>query len=125
MRRLTHVIILAAFVFSCGGQWYVLQGIAWINMLREYSQMVPLARAVSMTFSGQYPCPICKAIAEKKSSEQQKIFTFDKNAKTFVPAAPIAAAPPAVTAFDFPRFHCALTLRSDSPPAPPPRSLLA
>jgi hypothetical protein len=123
MRRLTHAIILAAFVFSCGGQWYVLQGIAWINMIRDYSQMVPLARAVSMTFSGQYPCPICKAIAEKKNSEQQKAFTFEKHEKNFPLPGIVAIAPPAAAEFSYPLWRCALTVRSDTPPAPPPRSI--
>ncbi len=76
MRRITCAIILAAFVFSCGGNWAVLQGIAWANMIREYSEVVPLAQAVQMTLSGEYPCVMCKAIAEKKSSEQQKSLTL-------------------------------------------------
>jgi hypothetical protein len=84
MRRLTHVIVLVAFILSCGGQWAFFQCIAWANMIREYSEMVPLAQAVQMTFSGQYPCPICKAIAEKKSSEQQKSLALDKYEKKFV-----------------------------------------
>ncbi len=55
MRRLTHFIVLAAFVFSLGGHWYLLQGLAWVNMVREYSQMVPLTQAVEMTLSGNRP----------------------------------------------------------------------
>ena len=66
MRRLTHLVVLVAFIFSCGGQWVVLQGLAWANMVREYSEVVPLQQAVKMTLSGEYPCPLCKAIAEKK-----------------------------------------------------------
>ena len=53
MRRLTHLIVLAAFIFSCGGHWYLLQGIAWIKMIRDYSQFVPVNEAVSMTLSGK------------------------------------------------------------------------
>ena len=67
MRRLTLLVVLVAFIFSCGGQWPVLQCIAWVNMVREYSEIVPLAKAVEMTFSGQNPCAICKAIAGKEA----------------------------------------------------------
>ena len=120
MRRLTHLIVLVAFVFSCGGQSAVL-GIAWANMIREYSQMVPLAQAVEMTFSGQYPCPICKAIAEKKSSEQQKALTLEKYEKKFPIPVVVTVASPKVTTFQYEdclvRFHS----RTETPPAPPPR----
>ena len=75
MRRLTHLVVLLAFVFSCGGQWAAIQCVAWANMIRDYSQMVPLAQAMKMTFSGDYPCAICKALAEKKNSDQQKAFS--------------------------------------------------
>ena len=81
MRRLTLVVVLVAFVFSCGGQWPVLQCIAWVNMIREYSEMVPLAEAVQMTLSGQYPCALCKAIAEKKQSGDTKTAALVKHEK--------------------------------------------
>jgi hypothetical protein len=70
MRRLTHLLVLAAFIFSCGGQWAAFQAIAWANMIREYSEMVPLTQAVQMTFSGRYPCAICKAIAQERGAAE-------------------------------------------------------
>jgi hypothetical protein len=124
VRRLTHLIVLVAFIFSCGGQWAVFQGIAWANMIRDYSQMVPLTQAVQMTFSGKYPCAICKAIAERKSSEQQKMLTLEKFDKKFLP--PITArsinldCSPMVY-WDTPD---SLQFRNDSPAVPPPRSAL-
>jgi hypothetical protein len=125
MRRLTHFIVLAAFVFSIGGHWYLLQGIAWINMVREYSQLVPFTQAVSMTLSGQYPCPICKAIAEKKNSEQEKTFTLDKVDKKFCPPLAVAFAVPPVSDFAYATLTPSLRPWSESPPTPPPRFVLA
>jgi hypothetical protein len=125
MRRLTHAIVLAAFVFSLGGHWYILQGIAWVNMIREYSQVVPFTEAVSMTFSGRYPCAICKAIAEHKTSDQHKAFTLDTNEKKFpLPTATTILRPSASKIF-YPEFVDALQLRSEAPPTPPPRSTLS
>jgi len=121
MRRFTHLIVLAAFVFSCGGQWGVLQGLAWANMIREYSQMVPLTRAVEMTFSGEYPCPICKALAERKSSEQQKALTIEKYEKKFPLPVVVALAKPDVSDFTYREIRIDFSSRVEAPPTPPPR----
>jgi hypothetical protein len=124
MRRLTPIIVLAAFVFSCGGEWYVLQGIAWIKMIHDYSQMVPLAQAVSMTVSGQYPCEICKAIAEKKQAENDKLASFAKYEKKFFPPVEIALAPPQADSISYFVRSPSLRTRSETPPTPPPRLVL-
>jgi hypothetical protein len=125
MRRLTHLIVLVAFVFSCGGHWPVFQAIAWGNMVREYSQMVPLTQAVEMTFSGRYPCPICKAIAEKKSSEQQKSLTLEKYDKKYPLPVSIAVAGPTAATCQYGDFSTIFFSRSDVPPKPPPRPALS
>ncbi len=125
MRRLTHLIVLGAFVFSCGGQWYALQCIAWVKMVHDYAQVVPLGEAVSMTFSGQYPCEICKAIAEKKNSDTQKALVLDKYEKKFFPPVAITLVPPAIASIQFPREVTSLQFRADPPPTPPPRRALA
>jgi hypothetical protein len=125
MRRLTHIIVLAAFVLSCGGQWYVLQGVAWLKMIHDYSQMVPFTEAVSMTFSGQYPCEICKALAEKKQSQNDKICSLEKFEKKF--PSPVAAGlvTPAATSLSYSSYLNFLQGRSEPPPTPPPRRSFA
>ena len=125
MRRLTHILILAAFVFSCGGQWYALQCVAWINMIHDYSQVVPVTEAVSMTFSGQYPCSICKAIAEKKQSENAKILAGEKVEKKFFPPLAFTVGSRAAVTFLYPSYRCALSSRTETPPTPPPRPVLS
>jgi len=124
MRRLTHIIVLAAFVFSCGGQWYVLQCVAWVKMLHDYAQMVPFTEAVSMTFSGHYPCEICKAIAEKKQSENDKICSLEKYEKKFFPPVEVALVQPVVASFQYGEHLNSLQTRSEPPPTPPPRQVL-
>jgi hypothetical protein len=124
MRRLTHLIVLVAFIISCGGQWAAFQVIAWGNMICEYSEMVPLTQAVQMTFSGQYPCAICKAIAERKSAEQQKelaLLKYDKGCP--LPVAVTLERPKIADLVHLdPTF--AFSSRTDSPPTPPPRASL-
>jgi hypothetical protein len=125
MRQLTHVIVLAAFVFSLGGQWYLLQGIAWANMIREYSQVVPFSEAVGMTFSGKYPCSICKAIAEHKSADQHKVLALDTNEKKFPLPSELIVVRPSASALTYPDFVSLFQLRSEAPPTPPPQSALS
>jgi hypothetical protein len=125
MRRLTHLIVLVAFVFSCGGQWAAFQCIAWANMIHDYSQVVPLEQAVRMTFSGQYPCEICKAITEKKSSDEQKSLALDKYQKKFFPPLAIDAIAPDFIAFTYAEYSKLLFFRVETPPAPPPRLVLS
>jgi hypothetical protein len=124
MRRLTHLIVLAAFVFSCGGQWYALQGVAWIKMLHDYSQMVPFTQAVEMTFSGKYPCAICKAIAEKRQSENDRLCSLEKYDKKFFPPLAIVLPPRNATSFQYAGFACSPQTRAEPPPMPPPRQVL-
>jgi len=124
MRRLTHLVVLAAFVFSCGGQWYLFQCVAWVKMIHDYAQVVPFAKAVGMTFSGQYPCEICKAIAEKKRSAPDKIFAFEKYDKNFSPPAAAALARPDPAPCRYAGYLGSLQPRSESPPSPPPRPAL-
>jgi hypothetical protein len=127
VRRLAHLIVLAAFILSCGGQWYVLQCVAWANMIREYSEIVPVTQAVQMTFSGQYPCAICKAIAERKSSEQQKSLAFEKYEKKFTAPVSIelATVEPNISSSPYLVYVGFLRSRTDTPPTPPPRLALS
>jgi hypothetical protein len=71
LRRLGTLLVCLAMFIIAGGHWAVLQSVAWAGMVRDYSQRDGIATAVQKTFSGQYPCGMCKRIAEEKSKEQQ------------------------------------------------------
>jgi hypothetical protein len=91
-------------------------------MIHDYSRMVPLAEAVEMTFSGKYPCAICKAIAERKQSENTKVATISKYEKKLVPpslsVAPRSTPPSPQT---FAARELFFETWSEAPPTPPPR----
>jgi hypothetical protein len=125
MRRLTHLIVLTAFILSCGGNWYVLQGIAWVKMIQEYSETQPLAKAIAMTLSGEYPCEMCKAIAEKKKADTDQLCALDKLEKKFFPPVSAAPATPRVTQIQYAGQNVSFQPRAEAPPTPPPRALLA
>ncbi len=94
-------------------------------MIHDYSQMVPFTQAVGMTFSGQYPCEICKAIEEKKQSENDKLCSLEKYEKKFFPPIAVAVARPAATSFQYTIDPNFLQTLAEPPPTPPPRSALA
>jgi len=121
MKRLMQLFVLAAFIFSCGGHWYVLQCIAWVNMIHEYAQVVPLPEAIGMTFSGQYPCSLCKAIAAKKESERLQFCTVEKYEKKFQPLFSMVPIDLLVSSVQYPEFSNSFQIRTEPPPTPPPR----
>ena len=125
MRRLTHLFILGAFIFSCGGQWYALQCVAWVKMIHDYSQMVPFTEAVGMTFSGQYPCALCHAISEKKESDHTKSFAMEKYEKKFFPPLSVLAPVPVTASIRYLDFSATFLMRTEAPPTPPPRLALS
>jgi hypothetical protein len=70
-RRLGTALVCLAMFSIAGGHWAVLQTVAWAGMLQDYSRNDGLVLAAQKTFSGQYPCAMCKRIAEKQSGEQK------------------------------------------------------
>lgn len=84
MKVAARIFVLVAFLFSSGGHWYVLQGIAWVQMIHSFNQYYPLEESVSMTLSGKYPCAVCKAIAQQKQDENLRLVSLDKVKKLFV-----------------------------------------
>ena len=114
--------VLVAFIFSCGGQWPLLQGLAWANMIREYSEVVPFTQAVQMTLSGKYPCAMCKAIVEKKNSENTKVAALFQHEKQILAAGvQVVKRSAPVSAQAFAARNLFLQVRSEAPPVPPPR----
>jgi hypothetical protein len=124
VRRLPHIFILAAFLFSSGGQWYFLQGVAWVEMVRNFNQFYPLTQSVEMTLSGQFPCPLCKAIAQKKQDDNLKMVSGDKFKKAILCASFFLPLPPTESRSDLVDFRppsSDLTDLTIAPPTPPPR----
>lgn len=72
--RFTTVLVL---VLSLGLHWAVLQTVAWTGMIISYSRDASLSEALSKTFDGEHPCPMCKVIkkarAEEKQQEQKQV----------------------------------------------------
>jgi hypothetical protein len=102
--------------FHCG----LLQSVAWVGMIVNYSCQGSIKDAMSKTFDGQHPCPLCKLVRAGKQSEktpdaQQNVKPIDLFAED---AAAFDFPPLPVPVFPVPRMTA---MRSDAPLLPPPR----
>jgi hypothetical protein len=125
MRAIIRVATVLMLVLSLGLHWALLQTAAWTGMILAYSQDAPLLTAVSKTFDGNHPCPMCKAIkqgrAEERKQDQQKQSPApDLKLKLSLPGEDfVLIAPDAPRAWISPR-HWPHSF-STEPPTPPPR----
>lgn len=66
------ILLLGVSVLS---PWVVLKTLAWTGMVVAYSQEVGFAEGWDRTFSGEYPCPLCRALAEQQAAETEEPVT--------------------------------------------------
>ena len=91
-------------------------------MLAANTGTASFAEAVSKTFDGEHPCPLCQAITAGKKSEQKSAITAPNLKMEFPPASEnfVLLAP---SAFEF--LFAANTFAESvpqKPPLPPPRN---
>ena len=120
-----RAITVLALCCAIGLHWIALQSIAWTTMVLDYSKQAPLRQAITQTFDGMHPCSICHLVnkgtnSEKKSDLQPVTPKIDiictKRAITLLP--PFVHFKYLAGDFSFSEI-------GDSPPVPPPRSLLS
>jgi hypothetical protein len=101
-----------------------LQGVAWVTMLVDHSRESSLVEAVSKTFDGQHPCPLCLAVADGQDEErEQKDSLIDLSAK-WVAALVSETQAAKITSTDLSYFPLTASQQSVYPlqPSPPPRA---
>ncbi len=113
--------MVVALVLATGLHWAALQTIAWTTMLANNLCSQSVTEAVSNTFDGEHPCPLCKAIAAAKKSEQKTDFAtqiqkleYPPVAKNFVLIAPAQFQ-------ILPLANSFATALPETPLTPPPR----
>ncbi len=130
MFRQAGLLCAALAMFSiAGGHWAVLQSVAWVQMLGDYSQRTgSVAVAVTETFDGQHPCELCRQIQAAKANEHKggkpMAAAGKEDARVKALLATVNPALPARTAIKivFARTASLSGLsRNDPPPTPPPR----
>lgn len=118
-------IVLGGMCLSLGLQWAVVQGLGWTSMLVSYSQSDGLIQAVSKTFDGLHPCPLCEAVEEASSR------TLGKDAEDAKPclkkfeavvADTLRIVPPAARRMTYPNLIQKAEAGKHPPPEGPPRA---
>jgi len=97
-----------------------LQSIAWVGMLISYSQSNSVAVAVSETFDGKHPCPLCNAIHKaEQGGKKQDVQLGGKIDMDYPREAELLK--PRVRDFSWPAFAPEGSGFSAEPSVPPPR----
>jgi hypothetical protein len=120
LSKVSKCLLVFMLCATLGFHWGLLQSVAWAGMMVNYSCQGSLKDAVSKTFDGQHPCPLCKLVREGKKSEKKP--EAQQNARQ------IDLFPGQAAAFNFPPlpdsafpFPLVTVTRSAAPLLPPPR----
>jgi hypothetical protein len=122
-RRLGTTLACLAMFFVAGGHWAVLQSVAWAGMIGDYSRSDGLVTAVQKTFSGDFPCNMCRTIDVQKKQEQKTPLAqgAEKKIEGIAAESAFDLSSPLTARLFYPRPGDSLaSARSDSPPAPVP-----
>jgi hypothetical protein len=124
LARFAKMVMIVTLVAMTGAHWALLQSVAWTSMLAENLSCGSVGQAVSHTFDGKHPCPLCKAIAAGKKSEKKKDFAPHAQKFEFL-LANQNPAPAALSRFEAPTPAIAFPkVHFQKPPVPPPRGLI-
>ena len=125
-RKFSLLCLVFAWICANGVVWNAVQVVGWATMLRDYARVMPLAQAISVTFSGDAPCGYCQlAEAGKQADREQPADTaLGASAEKILLLAETAPAPVLVPpSVDWPGVANAAGLRRTDPvPLPPPRA---
>ena len=122
--RYPRWLIVSLLIVAVGAHWTVLQSAAWIGMLASNLSTTSIREAWSKTFDGKHPCKLCKVVHAGKSAEKKQ-----DNQKPQTKLDLMLICGPRVV-FGWlrdsmqPEPLAAVLSRNDSPPLPPPESLL-
>ena len=120
-RRLLQLSVAAMLVLAVGGHWVLLQSVAWVRMTVSFSQSAPLDQALRMTFGGEHPCALCKAVKHGKQSERgTDRRALDQKIDLFCPESAVVVVQPVKHLPVFAVTEDASS-RREAPPRPPPR----
>mgnify|MGYP006928404676 FL=1 len=67
---------MIAVALSIGLHWVVLQSVAWVGMVVDYSAEYSLTTAIEKTFDGDHKCRICRLVEDGTQADEDSGFTF-------------------------------------------------
>jgi hypothetical protein len=123
--RLSKFCLVLTLVTITGTNWALLQTVAWTSMLADNLCTRSLAESVTRTFDGDYPCPLCRAIAEAKKSEKKTAVLASSQKMEFPPLTEGLILVQPSHSFLSIQINSSAGLPRHKPPFPPPRAFLA
>jgi hypothetical protein len=86
MKSFAMASMAVSLFIAIGGPLALLQGVAWVTMVHDFSKSGSLSQAVEKTFDGQHPCPLCQKLAKARAAEEKAPVSvkIDKKAEVFI-----------------------------------------
>jgi len=125
LRHVGRVATIGALCLAIGLQWLALQSLAWTGMLIEYSKRAPLCQAIAQTFDGAHPCSLCHIVANGKASEKKPDIQSPVPRIDIICVARVIRLVSLFAVFRYAPQEFPVSEIEQSPPVPPPRSLLS
>jgi hypothetical protein len=72
MHAVIRMGLVGVLALWLGLHWALLQTLAWTGMIVTYSRQDSFTEAISKTFDGQHPCPLCRAIQKGRAEEKKQ-----------------------------------------------------
>jgi hypothetical protein len=124
-RRLSFAALCLAWLCANGAIWNAVQVVAWAKMIHDYSRVMPMERAIQVTFDGSAPCKLCLMSEHARDASREQLpheaalGAADKLLLAFQPAATFVLVPSAPA---WPGIGDITGLcRTEPVPLPPPR----
>jgi len=123
LRSFGFALLFCAMFAIAGGHLFVLQSVAWANMILVYSQKSGLVEGVTKTFNGSAPCKLCKAVdaGQRDQSKIPQSVKGDKKIEGVCLTLSFDVKTPFLQDFSYPHpSDEASRSRSQEPPQPVP-----
>ncbi len=119
--------MLTAWLLATGSHWDLVQTFAWGRMIATYSQSMPLAQAIKLTFTPDNVCGVCESVSEAKQQQDTTLPSDAKSAGKILmvfQAQPVFVAELGISGKWTPREMSPAVRDRSPPPVPPPRVLV-
>ncbi len=124
-RNLSLGCLLFAWLCANGALWNAVQVVAWAKMFHDYSQVMPVAQALQITFDGSAPCELCHFTEKAQAAARDQLpreVALGGSEKILLATEATAVLVLAAPDFVWPGIvPDAGPARTDPVPVPPPR----
>ena len=121
--RIVSITILLALLVATNSHLPLMQVVAWAGMLIDYSRDAGFSDAIEMTFDGEHPCSMCKAIQAEQEKTDPDAIRGESLARILLFIEPPFVWRQKISQLDTLEFSPSFSSRLPAQPdTPPPRS---